>query len=187
MPLPGDRQDASPRGSEPQWSDSELEEQMGLLDPDDGGEQDDEVPTPSPESLEFAGKTFDPKYRDPFFGLLHIGALSDEFYWLGHRFVIKTLNVEDLLVVGRLVKDYQGTLGETKAYTAAIVALATESVDDQLLPSEMGQSDPFDLARKRLRVVLQWYPSTIDAVYLKWMALDEEVQKVVAEMGNTSG
>src|SRR5215469_14153846 len=74
--------------------------------------------------------TFDQRYEEPFVGLLYLGALSDEFDWLGHRFVIRTLRDGEKLAIARLIKPYQDTVGTDRAYAAAVVALCTVSVDD---------------------------------------------------------
>ena len=39
---------------------------------------------------DFAPREFDPRHKEPFTGLLFVGALTDEFELWGHRFVIAT-------------------------------------------------------------------------------------------------
>jgi hypothetical protein len=130
---------------------------------------------------------FDPRVRDDFEGLLYLGALTHEFEWMGHKFVIKTLSTDELLEVGLLVKDWQGSLGEMRAYTTTIVAACTISVDGKKLPQPIS-SDPGDSpVRNRFDLVRRWYPTTLDVIYEQYMLLERRVLEVLAAMGKATG
>ena len=62
-------------------------------EPGTGGQQEPPLPQ------------FDPRHRDAFEGLIHIGALTETFPWLGHRFTIRTLTTGELAEVALLVAD----------------------------------------------------------------------------------
>jgi hypothetical protein len=134
--------------------------------------------------------SFDPKHTEAFSGLLYLGALSSTFDFFGHRFVIRTLTVKELLVVASVTRDFQGTIGEGKAYTAAMVAMAVQSVDGEPLPSPIGETpgSPHAWARRRFDYVTEnWFAWTIDHVYERYLELEQVVKDVLEAMGKASG
>src|SRR5690554_723245 len=97
---------------------------------------------------------FDPRVRRQFEGLLYLGKLEDEFEWLGHKFVIKTVDTGTLLAVGQITKEYVGTMGDLKAYQTAMVGACTVSVDGKSLPLPLeSDSDTLEEVRQRFRYV----------------------------------
>jgi hypothetical protein len=131
---------------------------------------------------------FDPRYRDDFHGLAFIGSLSREFEWLGHKFVIRTLTVDELLAVTLLTKEYDQTMGAGLAYRTAMVALATQKVDGSDLPVPVAaDSNDFAWAYQRFNYVkARWFQFTIEAVYLKYLELEMKTTSVVEAMGKAS-
>lgn len=127
---------------------------------------------------------FDPRYRDDFEGLTFLGALEARFSLLGHRFVLRTLTTHELLAVGRVLKGYDETIGGTRAYATAMVAMSTVSVDGVPMPVPIAETGG-DLAWAQQRfdyVAARWYPFVIDAVYERYLILEGRVQKVLTEM-----
>jgi hypothetical protein len=131
---------------------------------------------------------FDEKYRDDFIGLAFVGALSKTFSWLGHTFIVRTLNVDELLAVTRLTRAYDDSLGQGLAYRTAIVAMATETVDGERLPLPYGiDKDDFSWSEMRFNYVKNnWFQFTIDQAYNEYLALEEKTAKVVDAMGKAS-
>lgn len=132
---------------------------------------------------------FDPRYVDDFEGLLYIGALTKEFSWLGHRFVIRTLTQGELLLVPQLTKEWVGTIGDAKAYTTAMVALATVSVDGAELPIPIGDGQgEYAWAFQRFNYVRNhWFQFTIDRAYSEYLTLESRAQQVIEAMEKASG
>lgn len=132
---------------------------------------------------------FDERWRDDFHGLAFIGSLSKQFSWLGHRFVIRTLMVDELLAVTVLTKEYQDTLGSGLAYRTAMAALAVQQVDGQDLPVPVGpEQDSFAWAFARFNYAkARWFQFTIDAIYNEYLELEEKTRKVVDALGKASG
>lgn len=134
------------------------------------------------------GVTFDPMYREPFSGLLHLGALSHTFNWMGHEFVIRTLTTDEILAVGLITKEYEGTIAFNKAYTTAMVAMSVVSVDGEHLPYPYKDEPGNAFAQARFNLVkAQWYSYTIDTIYNKYLMLEDVVRAVFEAMGNQSG
>jgi hypothetical protein len=129
-------------------------------------------------------------WQRDFHGLLVLGQLSNTFEWAGHRFVIKTLNTSDELIVALLTKEFQDTIGGTRAYATAMVALCTVAVDGMPLPSPLGE-DPLpggslNWARERFAYCQRWYHYTVDAIYNEYLTLEARVTEVVLQMGKES-
>ncbi len=127
---------------------------------------------------------FDPRYKEDFEGLAFLGALEARFSFIGHKFCIRTLATYELLAVGKIVKDYEGTMGMTKAYATAMVALATVSVDGIGLPMPIGESgNDLDWAFQRFDyVAAKWWPFTVDYVYERYLLLESRTNAVLTEM-----
>lgn len=129
---------------------------------------------------------FDPRYRDEFEGLLYVGSLKKRFRWMGHLFVIRTLTVNETLEVALLNKPYVGTLGELKAYQAAVVAASVVTIDGQPLPIPTGLSET-DLDARFEYVINNWQPITIDMLYGQVLELEAKVNEVLAALGKAQG
>ena len=81
--------------------------------------------------------TFPEEWKDEFEGLLYVGYLQREVTQIPfHKFVVRTLNVNEKLEVSLITKPYLESIGYSRAYKAAIVAAGLMSVDGkQLVPS----------------------------------------------------
>lgn len=132
---------------------------------------------------------FDPRHREPFQGLMFLGALSKTYTWLGHKFEIRTLTTEEVLAVALITAKYESTMGSQRAYVTAVVALAVQTVDDEHLPFPYKKDDLGNAyAEGRFNYVkANWFPYTIDAIYTEYLVLENTVREVFAEMGNASG
>ena len=132
--------------------------------------------------------TFDPKYEEDFKGLLYIGALQDEFEWLGHRISIRTLKDGELLTLGQIIKPYQDTVGAERAYVNAVVALCLIAIDDKELPIPIGETGRInEWAQQRFNYVKDnYFSSTVDVIYNKYVVLSDKANAVVEAMGKAS-
>lgn len=139
------------------------------------------------ESEEPTLPEFDPRWRNEFEGLLFLGALTKEFEWMGHRFTIKTLSTEELLEVSLLVKEWQNSLGEVKAYQAAMVSACLVKVDGKSMPQPLSRDPGDSPVRNRMNLVLRWFPTTLDAVYEQYLTLENNVAEVMDAMGKVGG
>lgn len=131
---------------------------------------------------------FDPKHRDAFNGLMFIGALTSSFTFLGHKIKIKTIGIDDLLEVGLITAKYKGTLGESRAYSTAMVAASIISIDGKPLPQPL-TTDPADtpLSNSFEYVRTYYFPPVVDAIYLEYLELEAQVERIIASMGKVSG
>ena len=132
---------------------------------------------------------FDQKYAEDFDGLNYLGALTKEFEWLGHKFVIRTLTVDEHLAAAAIVKDYQESIAAARAYATAVASLCIESIDGQSLPIPVQEETRgYAWAYQRFNFVkARWYPYTIDRVFEQFTLLENQAEKVIESMGNASG
>lgn len=152
-------------------SEEDTEAPKGLLDKDNN-------PLPS----------FDPKFAENFVGLLYLGALTDSFTWLGHRFVIRTLRDGEMLAVAQIIKPYMETMGVDRAYAMAVASMCIVSVDDEELPIPIGESRRInEWGHQRFQYVVDnWFPYTVSEVYSRYLALDDLVARVVEALEKAS-
>lgn len=129
---------------------------------------------------------FDPQAREPLEGLLFIGKLTREFNWLGHKFVIRTLRVDEIMEIGLLHREYVGTIGDVPAYRACLVAACIERVDGQPIALGLGPANS-DLEARFMYVRTNWYQITIDTIYEQWLVLEGQSAEVMAAMGKVRG
>ena len=131
---------------------------------------------------------FDPRYVEEFRGLIYVGALTDTFTWLGHRFVIRTLTTGELAEVALAVKVYDGSDAVMKVYQAAVVAACVTSVDGQPMPIPLTNgADDTSFINKFNYVMRCWFPPVLDVVYERYYGLEIKVRQVIAAMGNPTG
>lgn len=133
--------------------------------------------------------SFDPRYANDFDGLVFLGALTHSFEWLGHRFTIRTLGSDDLLSIPMVIKPWQGTIGEAKAYAIAMASLCVTSVDGEELPIPVGDGrGEYAWAYQRFNYAkANWFQYTIDKVYSEYLALEAKAQAVIEAMEKASG
>ena len=80
--------------------------------------------------------TFPEAWKDEFEGLLFLGYLQSEVTQIPfHKFIVKTLTINEKIEVSLLTKSYVDTIGFNRAWKAATVAAGLVSVDGRPLIS----------------------------------------------------
>lgn len=130
--------------------------------------------------------SFDPRYTEEFEGLLFLGALRKRFRWMGHEFVLRSLVTSEVLEVGLIQKPYMGSMGEIKAYQAAVVAASILSVDGKPPPIPVTDMDS-DLEARFQYVITHWQPIVIDMLYGQVLSLEMTVNETLSAMGKARG
>lgn len=109
---------------------------------------------------------FEPHIYESVEGLIHLGAISDDFEFAGHTFGLRTLTVAEEIAAGVVVKPFKDTLREANAWAAAMVALALTHVDGD--PDFCPQAGPDQTAYAKARlnyISSNWYWPTIAALF----------------------
>jgi len=165
-----------------------MNQQAKSYDPTTLGQQSDDTPDTLRDEQGNVLPTFDMKHAEPFVGLLYLGALSDTFDWLGHTFTIRTLRDGEKLAVAKIIKAHTETMGAERAYACGMIAMAIMDVDGEDLPIPIGETrKAFEWGQKRFDYVADnWYHSTIDVVFNRWLALEDLADRVVEAMGKAS-
>lgn len=145
-------------------------------DTDLGGFAIDQSPLPDPDPVPDEGQIdeFDPRVAEDVEGLLFLGALSSEFELFGHQFVMRTLRVGEELAVAQVVKQYEGTLAQGKAYAIANVAASIVTVDGRPLVESLGPDQEETLTtinRKFAYVRSKWYFPVVELLYQEFSQL----------------
>jgi len=153
----------------------------------DGPGADDEPPAGDAPAETLPA--FDPRHSVEFDGLLYLGALSKDFGWLGHRFLIRTLRTDELINVALVVKSYAGSDGYDKAYQAATTGACVMTVDGKPIPVvPLAEGDPLAIMHQRTDWVMRhWFPPVLDRVYDEYIRLELVVRAVLEDMGKASG
>jgi len=146
------------------------------------------APEPEPEPIQEDVPEFDARHREPFRGLLYVGALTEDFELFGHSFRIGTPTQTERLQIGQVIQPWQGTVTGEIAYQTALVAAYLIEVDGQKLPEpimtnpkETALHDRFRWVSENLRRVV------IDEIFDRCLKLDGKVEDVLAAMGKASG
>ncbi len=197
MPVTEGQEPEVPNGGQPivAPSDEDLSA-FGTFDPTlfRPQEETEDGPVPrKPSSLYRENGTrlpsFDQRYANGFEGLMFLGALTHSFEWLGHTFVIKTVTGDELLGVAQIIKPWQGTHGEPRAYSTAMASVAIVSIDGQELPIPVSsEGGEYAWIYQRFNYVkAHWFAPTIDKVYSEFRTLEGLAEEVVTAMEKASG
>jgi len=127
---------------------------------------------------------FDPKWRQPFSGLLYVGALTDSFEVYGHRFTIATPTLTEHLQIGQVIEPYQSTVMAEVAFQTARVAAYLVEIDGKGLPRPI-TNDPKETS---LHQRFQWVTDNlkrpvINRISDRCYELDAKVEGVLEAMG----
>jgi len=127
-------------------------------------------------------------WREDFTGLLRLGALRGWFDWCGHRISLRTLTTDEELLVAQLTREFESSIGATKAYATAICGLAVEAVDRRPMPVPLGEDPdlPYKWALERFNYARRWYPPTIDAIFDAYLRLEVRQREVMTALGKSS-
>lgn len=154
--------------------------------PDEGREEGEEKQVP--EVIEEELPEFDPAYRQPFKGLLYVGALTKTFELFGHHFTIATPTQTERLQIGQVIEPFQSTVTAEIAYQTALVAAYLVGIDGQKLPEPVVSNPKETALHDRFRWVSEnLRRPVLDRVFDECLRLDRQVDDVLAAMGKASG
>jgi len=126
--------------------------------------------------------SFPEEWKDEFEGLLFLGRLQKEVTRIPyHKFVVRTLTVNEKLEVSLLAKPYIETIGYGRAYKTAVVAAGLVSVDGRdMIPLSKG----INVIRQKFEyIVNNWYDTVVDFLYEEIDSLETRVILVLQELG----
>ena len=126
--------------------------------------------------------TFDDRWKKDFEGLLYLGKLEKEITSIPlHKFVVRTLTVNEQLEVLLITQPYADGIGYARAYKAAVVAAGLVNVDGkELIPTDKNSNV---LRQKWDYVTNGWYEPVIDVLYEEIDQLHARMIEVCQEIG----
>jgi hypothetical protein len=133
---------------------------------------------------------FPDRHKEAFTGLAYVGALTDTVRFAGHEIAIRTLTSDEVLAAALVTRDWAGTIGQPRAHSTAMAGLCVVSVDGQPMPVPLGEGDDdgpvppaYDWCLQRFNYVkAKWYQWTIDAIYMGYLDLEDQVREVLDAM-----
>jgi len=124
--------------------------------------------------------SFPPEHIEPLRGLLFLGAMKEIFEFAGHEFELKTLNEADILRIGELIRPYMDSPVDMEAQKIYTLAAALCSVDGELISEPYKEG--YDPIAENAKTIKQWYPETIDFMYMKYLELEKGAREVAKSL-----
>lgn len=126
--------------------------------------------------------------RSMFASLLTCGTRSKTLEILGHCVVVQSLCGDDDLRIGLWVKEYQGSLGEQRAYQIGVAAAGLRTVNGlPLITSLLDKPDPDLVFHETVKKVSQMNPLVINQIYRGVMDAEKEFVELAAKLGKSLG
>lgn len=121
-----------------------------------------------------------------FLDLLQLGKLEETVDFLGHKFVISTLTMEEEIELGRTLERYQTMPTQTHAFMTCVVAAALREVDGEPLHYPLSKISVAEDIRRKFNVIKKYYPTTIAYIYEQTKLLNEKLNPLWAKLGKES-
>ena len=138
---------------------------------------------PAEEQVELS-----PEEQVTFASLLTCGRRSKTITVLDHTVVVETLCGDDDLRIALYVKDYQGTLGETRAYQIGVAAAGIRTIDGFPLVQSLYEKATNDaLFDQKVKKVSEMYPTVINRIYRAVMDAEKEFVELAVKLGKLDG
>lgn len=158
--------------------------------PPQGAEEpfyDDKAAKAAADSLA-EGPELSPEEQIMFASLLTCGRRSKVISLLDHTVVVQTLCCDDDLRIGMFVKDFQGSLGEQRAYQVGVAAAGIRTIDGvplvQTLYEQAGDDALFD---QKVQKVSEMYPTVVNRIYRAVMDAEKEFVELATKLGKLGG
>lgn len=133
------------------------------------------------EELEQDGYRLPKGQEDDFQSLLLVGELVREFDAFGHHFYIRTLKSGDYLRIGQLVAQYEGQLGQGKAFNIAIVAASLQLIDGESYTTEILKTS--DIITSRFNWIRDnLYYVVVERLFQEYVTLEEKQREVLKSL-----
>lgn len=140
---------------------------------------------PAQEEL---GEELSPEEQIMFASLLTCGRRSKTIHFLDHTVVVQTLSCDDDLRIGLYVKDFQGSLGEQRAYQVGVAAAGIRTIDGVPLVTTLYEQAGNDaLFQQKVDKVAQMYPTVINRIYRAVMDAEKEFVELATRLGKLDG
>ena len=118
--------------------------------------------------------------------LVHVGHLVRTFDWYNHKFEIKTLKLEEELVVGQLIKEFKDTVAEEKAAAVAIAAACIVSINGKLFMPQYEKTAYVSIKEKYNYIIKNWNWVIVEAINAEYIQLLASMYDAIERVENLS-
>lgn len=147
-----------------------------------------EVPPQAPPPKATPQAELSPEEQVMFASLLTCGRRSKTLTILDHTVVVQTLCCDDDMRIGLYVKDYQNTLGESRAYQVAVAAAGLRSIDGSPLVQGLFEAaDESALFDEKVKKVAGMYPTVVSQIYRAVLDAEKEFVELATKLGKLTG
>lgn len=118
--------------------------------------------------------------------LLQIGHITQKFEWSGHKFEIRTLTIEEELVVGQLIKEYKDSIAEEKAVAVALAAASLVSINDKPFMPSYEKSAFISVREKFNYIKNNWHWVVVENINTEYIQLLARLYQTLEDTENLS-
>lgn len=121
---------------------------------------------------------------EEFLSALEIGRKVQTTLVCGRRVMMKTINTDDELIIGLLIKKWVGTDSYNRAYKTALMAACTVEIDGEpLTPRAISdEEDEEVIMTKKFEKCRRYYPFFVDAVYEEIIAMEQSMKPLLEKL-----
>lgn len=146
------------------------------------------VGDPPVEEPEDEGESLSPEEEIMFSSLLTCGRRTKTVKVMDHTVVVQSLNNDDDLRIGLWIKEYQGSLGEQRAYQVGVAAAGIRSIDGKPVVKTLFQEADLDaLFAEKVAIVIKMYPHATRRIYEAVIDAEKEFIQLVDTLGKSNG
>jgi hypothetical protein len=137
------------------------------------------------EELDEEEFNFTEEESELFRTLITVGCISETVDVFGHQIVLRTLNVDEDLQVGLIIKTFNDSLAFQRAYKTLMVAAAVRSVDGVPLIQALSMLDETNANSVQLKFekMKEYYPPVIDKLYTELTRIESRVIPLLSRLG----
>lgn len=129
-----------------------------------------------------------PEEHALFASLLTCGRKTNTVDIFNHIVVVQSLCGDDDLRIGMYVKDYQGSLGESRAYQIGVAAAGIRTIDGTpLVTSLFADADEATLFDEKVKRVSKMYPVVINRIYRAVLDAEKDFVELTVRLGKSDG
>lgn len=154
--------------------------------PPSGVKKPTEVPVPDTSEKESEGLS--PEEHALFSSLLTCGRKINTVDIFNHIVVVHSLCGDDDLRIGLYVKEFQGSLGESRAYQIGVAAAGIETIDGTPLVTPLfANADESTLFDEKVKRVAKMYPVVINRIYRAVLDAEKDFVELTVRLGKSNG
>jgi SpoVK/Ycf46/Vps4 family AAA+-type ATPase len=118
--------------------------------------------------------------------LIHIGHIVETFDWYDHKFELRTLKIEEELVIGQLVKEFKDSIAEEKAVAVAIAAASLVSINGKPFMPQYEKSSYIWIKERFNYIKENWHWIIVETINAEYIQLLAKLYQTIEDIENLS-